>query len=560
MQLHISTLSLNFRNWKEMTKFTRRRLLQVAGGALGAWGWHQLTLNHNQVFAQNKSKTSEFSFGIPGFEDDFIRGEEKQRRIFMSRWNEDMNRLTERLRQNEPWNFTNQPTLTHYYNPRTTEVPKSAAIIPINWLAYPNRIKYTFPGVGKSKHWEYADNGVPGSEYEPKGPRGWQDEYCEWSVTRNAQGKITKVSFTSETREYWYALWNVEPKAVLRLYQQLVGKQVKLEDLYLRDKNNKPIIDPQTGKPAYDDVNKWNRNTSNGIAHLIGEFNSLQGAMFLGGQSTMVRQDEKGNVMTDSSQLLNCGLHGTPNRNSDPFIGARVNDLVRLGLQVSLENPVGIYMQEPNFQTYELPARAPRNAKPSDYWKVIRGRSRKPGEIRDLILHAVYEVPPELGFTVSDISIAGFPINYGAQIAETLQVAVIGQGIPQTKTPQVYPCSQTATLPYPELLREQKLLKVGERSNLNMRVERGSTVQDVVLKTRHTNRDTIIEFVGSPGVNVKKTDFREEQNHQLFILTLTVAANAPLGNRSILLKNPDGRTSTPRFGMLEVVPRNTLRG
>ncbi|MFO5526654.1 MAG: hypothetical protein ACLBM1_02265 [Cuspidothrix sp.] len=538
-----------------MAKFTRRHLFQAAGGAFAAWAWHQLPFNEsNAVYAQK----TPFVFDTPGFQNDLLPSEARQKQLLRARWNEDMNRLTERLIQNEPWNFTNQPTLTDYYNPRTTKVPAGAAVVPITWLVYPNRIKYAFPEVGRRKHWEYADNGVPDPTYEPKGPRGWQDEYCEWSITRNAQGKITKVSFTSETREYWYALWNVEPKAVLRLYQQLVSKQVKLEDLYLRDKNGQPIIDPQTGRPAYNELNKWNNTTKNGIAHLIGEFNSLQGAMFLGGQSTIIRKDEQGNPMTDASQLVNCGLHGTPNRNSDPFIGARVNDLVRLGVRVSLMNPVGIYIQEPNFQTYELPTNAPANVKPSDFWKVVRGRKRKPGEDSDLILHAVYEVPPELGFTVGDMTIAGFPINYGAQIAETMQVDVIGEGIPQEKTPKIYSCAETATIPYPEVLRERKLLKVGERSNLNMRIEQGSTVKDVALKTKHCDANTSIEFVGGPGVTVQKTGFRDEKNYQLFILTLTIAKNAPLGNRSILVKNSKGVSGPARYGLLEVVPPKTL--
>ncbi len=502
---------------------------------------------------ESNQMANNFTFDPPGFQNDFQRGEEQLAQQLRSRWNEDVNRLTERILQNEPWNFTNQPALTDYYNPRTTEVPSGAAVVPITWTAYPNRIKYEFPGAGQRKHWEYADNGVPDPNYEPKGPRGWQDEYAEWSVTRNAQGQITKVSFTSETREYWYALWDVAPNIVLRLYKQLISEQVKLEDLYLRDASGNPIIDPQTGRPAYNELNEWNNKSTNGLAHLIGTFNSQQGAMFLGAQSTIVRADEQGNPITDASQLVNWGLHGTPNRNSDPFISARVNDLVRSGVRVTLKNPVGIYLQEPNFGTYELPFDAPDGAKPSDYWKVIRGRKRQAGEAYDLILHAVYEVPAELGFTVSDISINGFPIEYGAQIAEILQVAVIGEGIPQQTPARSYGRVASNNLPYPAALREEGLLKVAERSNLNMRIKQGTTIEKVALKARNSESDATIEFVGAPGITVKKTDFREEEGSQIFLLTITAAADAPPGNRSLLLKNPDGSAGPARFGMLEVV-------
>ncbi|MBW4631245.1 MAG: hypothetical protein KME30_04890 [Iphinoe sp. HA4291-MV1] len=546
-------------------KFSRRHFLQATGAAFTAWGLHELQFNRfSKVFAQSAPG---FTFDLPGFQNDFQRGEEQLEQLLRSRWNEDVNRLTERVLQNEPWNFTNQPALTDYYNPRTTEVPEGAPTVPISWTTYPNRIKYTFPQVGRRKLWEYADNGVPDPDYEPKGPRGWQDEYAEWSVTRNAEGKITKVSFTSETREYWYALWDVSPNAVLRLYKQLISEQVKLEDLYLRDDSGNPIVDPQTGRPAYNDLNEWNNKPTNGLAHLVGTFNSQFGAMFLAGQSTIVRENKRGNAITDPSKLVNCGLHGTPNRNSDPYISAAVNDLVRgpkglgSGVRVTLKNPIGLYLQEPNFTTYKLPRKAPRGAKPSDYWKVIRGRKRQGKETYDLILHAVYEVPPELGFTVSDISISGFPIEYGAQIAETVTVAVIGQGIPQQTPPQSYPCVEIPDnpLPYPDVLREFDVLKVGERSNLNIRIEQGTTIENVALKVRNSERDATIEFVGAPGVTAQKIDFREEEGSQIFILTLTAAADAPLGNRSLLLTNSNGSAGPARFGLLEVVPSGTLR-
>ena len=497
--------------------------------------------------------TNNFRFDPPGFQNDFQPGEEKLEELLRSRWNEDVNRMTERLLQNEPWNFTNQPPLTHYFNPSTTEIPAGAPVVPITWTAYPNRIKFEKPEAGRTKHWEYADNGVPDPNYYPSGPRGWQDEYAEWSVTRNDEGQIIKIAFTSETREYWYALWDVAPQVVLRLYKQLVSEKVQLEDLYLRDSAGNPIIDPQTGKPAYDELNQWNRSSSNGLAHLIGDFNSQYGAMFLGAQSTITRAEDNGNPIVDASQLVNWGSHGTPNRNSDPFIGARVNDLVRSGVRITLKNPVGIYIQEPNFGTYELPFTAPDGAKPSDYWKVVRGRKRQGEEQYDLILHAVYEVPAEHGFTISDITINGFPIEYGAQMAESVQIAVIGEGIGQLAPAQPHGFVNSNNLPYPDVLREVDLLKVGDRSHLNMRIKAGTKIENVALKARNSDANATIEFVGAPGVTVHKVGFREEAGSQIHLLTLEAAADAPLGNRSLLLKNSDGTGGPARFGMLEVI-------
>lgn len=44
-----------------------------------------------------------------------------------------------------------------------------------------------------------------------------QDEYCEWSVERNAQGKVTRVMFTCEGPEYWTCLAEKQPETVLQV-------------------------------------------------------------------------------------------------------------------------------------------------------------------------------------------------------------------------------------------------------------------------------------------------------------------------------------------------------
>jgi hypothetical protein len=53
-----------------------------------------------------------------------------------------------------------------------------------------------------------------------------QNEYCEWHVTRNVAGKITKVVFVTESPEYWQHLWAADPSTVVTLYQSLVDPAV----------------------------------------------------------------------------------------------------------------------------------------------------------------------------------------------------------------------------------------------------------------------------------------------------------------------------------------------
>ncbi|MEO0835689.1 MAG: hypothetical protein AAFY16_06835 [Cyanobacteria bacterium J06642_3] len=508
------------------------------------------------------------NFDTPAYQNDFVDDATKAK-ILQARWSNNINRFTEQALQNDPWNSSNQPPLTEYFNLLNTEVPANTPGVPITWTAFPRRIQITYPNQSQRTQWQYADEGPPDANYSPQGPRGWQDEYCEWSVTRNPQGKITKVMFTCENREYWYSLWDVDPNQVLKIYQEVISDQVKIEDLYLYNQGQ-PVVDPETGRPAYNDLNKWNNSTTYGAIHLISNPNSLSAEIFLGGQATILRQTSDGTPITDKNQLINCSRYGTANRNSDPTIGAAVNSLVRgggaanPGVRVSLQNPIGLYIQQPNFGAFQLPFTAPAEAKVEDCWRVIRGRQRQQGEDIDYILHAVFEVPEEWGFTVSDITINGFPIDYGSQITEQFQIALSGVGISQTPPP---PASLTCVrplrdpLPRAYYLRDVDLLNVAIRSSLNMRIEPGTTVNDIGLYAINSDRNATIEFTGAPGITVEQTGFQTlSGGDQLFILSITAASDAPLGDRSLLLTNSNGVHGPAVYGLLEVVAPGTLEG
>src|SRR5205814_4114443 len=134
--------------------------------------------------------------------------------------------------------------------PLTPPIPDGSPTNLVEWLAFPNRLtsyldppQYYFT---PEQLFEMADNGslasgtglptipqnvcpfvssapVPNMAYGPVGPRGWQDEYCEWAVERDTAGEIVRVMFTSENPEYWYTVWAVSPEKVAELYQKLVS-------------------------------------------------------------------------------------------------------------------------------------------------------------------------------------------------------------------------------------------------------------------------------------------------------------------------------------------------
>jgi hypothetical protein len=241
-----------------------------------------------------------------------------------------------------------------------------------------------------------------------------QDEYLEWHATTDAGGKIVAVDFTCEGPEYWQAIAQGYPDsvtppagapaatgsldAITKLYQQYVSPQVQSADLLYNGK--------------YDPWNKW--NTQAGAMHLTHPSNALQAEVFLAGDATVLRE-QNGVVLTDADALIKCAQYGVPERSSDPSIGAGVNALAREGALVSLQDPVGLYIDSLDTTGWTKPDGSPVG----DYWTVLRGSG-------EFILRARYEVPAAEGFTVSDIQIGGEPIAYAGQIAQNITMRLTG--------------------------------------------------------------------------------------------------------------------------------------
>ena len=120
-----------------------------------------------------------------------------------------------------------------------------------------------------------------------------QDEYCEWRVTRDPDGGIRRVTFTSEPPEYWQAMHGdtlrrhsmatppIPPLAIPSFCSSCTRSssvpQVRYEDLVCAvdlidysDPDNPYVVYP---KGAYNPYNRW--NTTDGIMHLTQPSNSL---------------------------------------------------------------------------------------------------------------------------------------------------------------------------------------------------------------------------------------------------------------------------------------------
>lgn len=266
--------------------------------------------------------------------------------------------------------------------------------------------------------------GTSGVLYRP------QEEYCEWNVLRRSEsGKILRVTFTSEPPEYWQALSGLVPgdptvpladqhfpgdtDVLLGLYRELVSPEVQIDDLIPPDDIKDAAGEIVAAKGQYNIYNKW--NTSHGIAHLNSPPNSLVAEIKLGADATVLYADPKGRILVEPDALIGYAGYGGANRNSDPTIGASVNALARIGANITLRDPVGLYMDHIDLSGWQ----APDKGNITDCVRIVRGL---PGMIERMVL----EVPDKRGFDLGDLTIAGSPIRYGGQIAECITVKLVG--------------------------------------------------------------------------------------------------------------------------------------
>lgn len=347
-----------------------------------------------------------------------------------------------------------------FFNPLKDETPGEPASESIAWDAFPRFLTRWFEDDDEpdEKRWLAAEtlrplrvNGRALRRVDEQGNLREDlqlfyrqlDEYCEWHVDRDGEGRITRICFTCEGPEYWEFLAegtrpffpSGDPRRDLvagdlglveELYREHVSPGVSAVDLvwpfdvaFFDDD-----VDPGTGEPfgwryyarkgTYNPLNRW--NTTDGIMHLTHPANTLRGEFRVAGGASVRRQDG-GQAVVDPEQLVCCSGFGDPNRSSDPTIGAAVNTLARSGLSVSLADPVGLYISELALDGFAGPA----GEEVAAAWQVDRG-SREDRRI----LRARFEVPEELGFTVDQVLLDGDRIRFGGQIADRMQMVLTG--------------------------------------------------------------------------------------------------------------------------------------
>lgn len=320
------------------------------------------------------------TFDPPGFLDDF---DATQR----SAWHNFISSRMDNAAAGHT-DVSNDAPRPQFFNPSKIEASADAVAEDVKWVAFPRIIQISAPS--DRARWRRAD-----------ASRDVQDEYCEWSVERDpATQKITRIDFTCEGPEYWTFLARVNPGKVLELYKTFVDPAVQSGDLF-------------NASGRYEPRNRWNSSTSAGVMHLIQPNNTLSAEIEIAGAATIQRAKPDGTPITDTQELILCGRYGAAQRNSDPFIGARVNAHARNKSDVTLANPVGIYFAGLDTQNWSTPDNTPA----IDFWRYVRGTSDRP-------VRAVLEVPAGKGYVLGDVLIDGRPIEFGGQVADRIQMTI----------------------------------------------------------------------------------------------------------------------------------------
>lgn len=293
----------------------------------------------------------------------------------------------------------------------------------VSWNGFPKRIAAKHPGNDRAALHE-ADQLI--TDHETANTFRPQDEFLEWHVT-SKNGQIVKVTFTSEVPEYWEALAHGYPSIgshpeadfgsdrnkLVSLYRTFISPEVKLEDLFVDGR--------------YNLANKW--NTTEGAMHLSQPTNTLSAAILMAAESTVQGTQPGGLIAADANE-----------RASNSAIRAAINSFTVAGFDITLKDPIGIYMTSLNTTGWITPNGSPA----SRYWRILRGTE-------DRFIRAVYEVPESEGFTVSDIQIGGEYIQFGGQIAQHISIGLsllMGRGHTPDNISIDTGCSPTSSSPY----------------------------------------------------------------------------------------------------------------
>lgn len=201
----------------------------------------------------------------------------------------------------------------------TPEASRASAVI--EWLAFPIL--------------------ASGTGAEIDGDRRRQEEYVEWAVFRDEQGRIDEIIFTTEFREYFGVLAGVSPTGIMTAIEELhPGADPTVREVYgissvtgLSPRQRQTLFLRQLPN------NPWN-DGEKGIMALTTGVNSVP-ALF--GLAAFCGVERPG--LPADQVCANVGGACVPGRQSDPRICTACQQQVRDARSFSLVDPIGIFIE-----------------------------------------------------------------------------------------------------------------------------------------------------------------------------------------------------------------------
>ncbi|MBW4626316.1 MAG: hypothetical protein KME49_12640 [Brasilonema octagenarum HA4186-MV1] len=165
-----------------------------------------------------------------------------------------------------------------------------------------------------------------------------QDEYVEWR-TETKDGKVTRITFTTEFPEYYQALAKVSADALIAGVKNTIpGSNPTITELFGAGFNPRTASGRSRSNQFRLNLQKnpWN-NGQKGILCLT-QTNNTAGALFALVEPCAISR-------FDIPAAAVCGkVSCVPGRNSDPAICQEAQNAARASFGLSLQDPVGIKM------------------------------------------------------------------------------------------------------------------------------------------------------------------------------------------------------------------------